>query len=398
MCHLSAGGWDRDLGHMVGKRTGRQLRILSVVGTRPEAIKMAPVVMAISDNTGIDGRLCLTAQHREMLDQVLMHFDLKADFDLDLMKRAQGLNYITGAVLEGMEPVLAEFKPDWVLVQGDTTTTFAASLAAFYQKIKVAHVEAGLRTGNIYSPWPEEMNRKITTQIASLHFPPTEKARANLRAEGVPEECIVVTGNTVIDALVWTRDKIFSNKTLAAEIAKTYPFLDPKRRMVLVTGHRRESFDGGMERIFHALAELARRRDIQIVFPVHLNPKVQKAANEILTGIGNVHLIAPQPYRDFVWLMAQSTLIVTDSGGVQEEAPGLGKPVLVTRDTTERPEAVEAGIVELIGTDGEKLLQRASALLDEPAQYERMSRAINPYGDGLAAGRIVRSLINASVS
>ncbi len=376
----------------------KPVRILSVVGTRPEAIKMAPVVQAIAASPDCEGHLCVTAQHREMLDQVLAHFDLKADSDLDLMRRAQGLSYITGAVLEGMEPVLAAFRPDWVLVQGDTTTTFAASLAAFYQKIKVAHVEAGLRTGNIYSPWPEEMNRKITTQIATLHFPPTEGSRANLRAEGIPDDRIVVTGNTVIDALVWTRDKILDNAALSVEIAKTYPFLDASRRMILVTGHRRENFDGGMERVFGALAALARRRDIQIVFPVHLNPVVQKAANEVLKGIDNVHLIAPQPYRDFVWLMSKSFLIVTDSGGVQEEAPGLGKPVLVTRDTTERPEAVQAGTVELVGTDGDRLLERATALLDDRSQYERMSRALNPYGDGHAAGRIVRSLINGSVS
>lgn len=382
----------------MGTGTKKSLRILSVVGTRPEAIKVAPVVMAIAAEPALEGRLCATAQHREMLDQVLEHFNLKADADLDLMRRAQGLNYITGAVLEGMEPVLKEFKPDWVIVQGDTTTSFAAGLAAFYRKIKVAHVEAGLRTGNIYSPFPEEMNRKLATQIATLHFPPTETARANLRAEGVPDDRIVVTGNTVIDALIWTRDKIFKNKALEAEIAKNYPFLDRRRRMILVTGHRRENFDGGLERVFKALASLARRGDVQIVFPVHLNPVVQKAAEEALRGVANVHLIAPQPYRDFVWLMAQATLIITDSGGIQEEAPSLGKPVLVTRDTTERPEAVEAGTVELIGTDGAKLLERASALLDDPVQFERMSRALNPYGDGLSAGRIVRSLINASVS
>jgi UDP-N-acetylglucosamine 2-epimerase (non-hydrolysing) len=376
----------------------RRLRILSVIGTRPEAIKMAPVVQAAAAHPRLESHLCVTAQHRQMLDQVLAHFDLKADTDLDLMKRAQGLSYITGAVLEGMEPVLSAFKPDWVVVQGDTTTTFAAALAAFYQKIKVAHVEAGLRTGNIYSPWPEEMNRKITTQIATLHFPPTEGARANLRADGVPDSRIVVTGNTVIDALVWTRDKVLGDAALSARIALNYPFIDPARRMILVTGHRRENFDGGMQRVFRALARLAQRRDIQIVFPVHLNPIVQQFATEALKGIGNVHLIEPQPYRDFVWLMSKSYLIVTDSGGVQEEAPGLGKPVLVTRDTTERPEAVEAGTVELIGTDGERLLERASALLDDRSQYERMSRAINPYGDGLSAGRIVRSLIDASVS
>jgi UDP-N-acetylglucosamine 2-epimerase len=377
---------------------GGSLRILSVMGTRPEAIKMAPVVQAVAAQSGLEGGLCVTAQHREMLDQVLAHFDLKADFDLDLMRRAQGLGYITGAVLEGMETVLKEFKPDWVVVQGDTTTTFAAALAAFYLKIKVAHVEAGLRTGNIYSPYPEEMNRRLTTRLATLHFPPTEGSRANLLAEGVPADRIVVTGNTVIDALVWTRDRIKADPALEASIAKAYPFLDKKRRMILVTGHRRENFDGGLERVFRALGDLAKRPDVQIVFPVHLNPKVQEAANTILHGIGNVHLIPPQPYREFVWLMAQSYLIVTDSGGIQEEAPGLGIPVLVTRDTTERPEGMQAGTLELIGTDGAKLLERASALLDDAKQYERMSRANNPYGDGLAAGRIVRSLINASIS
>jgi UDP-N-acetylglucosamine 2-epimerase len=333
-----------------------------------------------------------------MLDQVLDHFALKPDFDLDLMQRAQGLNYVTGAVLEGIEPVLQRFKPDWVLVQGDTTTTFATALAAFYQKIKVAHVEAGLRTGNIYSPWPEEMNRKITTQLATLHFAPTKGSRANLLAEGVSDDRIEVTGNTVIDALIWTREKIFARSEIAAAIARNYPFIDAKRRMILVTGHRRENFDGGLERVFRALAALARRPGLQIVFPVHLNPNVQKAANGALAGLDNVHLIAPQPYRDFVWLMAQSYLIVTDSGGIQEEAPGLGKPVLVTRDTTERPEAVEAGTVELVGTDGDLLFERASALLDDPMHYERMSRAINPYGDGHAAERIVRRLIDASIS
>jgi UDP-N-acetylglucosamine 2-epimerase (non-hydrolysing) len=379
-------------------RAGRPLRILSVMGTRPEAIKMAPVVQAVAAHPNLEGRLCVTAQHREMLDQVLQHFDLKADADLDLMRRAQGLNYITGAVLEGIEPVLKEFNPDWVVVQGDTTTTFAAALAAFYLKIKVAHVEAGLRTGNIYSPFPEEMNRQLTTRLATLHFPPTEGSRANLLAEGIPADRIIVTGNTVIDALVWTRDRIKADPALEASIAKIYPFLDKKRQMILVTGHRRENFDGGLERVFHALGDLAKRSDVQIVFPVHLNPKVQEAANTILHGIGNVHLIPPQPYREFVWLMAQSFLIVTDSGGIQEEAPGLGIPVLVTRDTTERPEGMQAGTLELIGTDGAKLKERASALLDDAKQYERMSRAQNPYGDGLAAGRIVRSLINASVS
>lgn len=374
------------------------MRILTVIGTRPEAIKMAPVLLRLKQEAGVTAKLCVTAQHREMLDQVLAHFDLKADFDLDLMRKAQGLAYITTAVLEGIEKILREFTPDWVLVQGDTSTTFAAALAAFYQRIKVAHVEAGLRTGNIYSPWPEEMNRKLTTQLSSVHFPPTEQSRKNLLREGVAESHILVTGNTVIDALFHTRDIVSDQGQVERSIASQFPFLDPSRRLILVTGHRRENFDGGLERVFRGLAILARRPDVQIVFPVHLNPKVQDAAKVVLSGTERVHLIPPVPYREFVWLMTQSHFIVTDSGGVQEEAPSLGKPVLVTRENTERPEAVEAGAVELVGTDEMKLVERAILLLDDGVHYRAMSNAINPYGDGQAAERIVRRLVHGTNS
>lgn len=374
------------------------MKVLSVFGTRPEAIKMAPVVMRLAREAGVDSRVCVTAQHREMLDQVLTHFQVVPLYDLNLMKAGQGLTYITSAVLEGMDRIFDEFLPDWVIVQGDTTTAFAAALAAFYRRIKVAHVEAGLRTGNIYSPWPEEMNRMLATQLSSLHFPPTTTSRKNLLREGVNEKNIEVTGNTVIDALMFTRNVVTGDGPKAREIASRFPYISPDKRMILVTGHRRENFDGGLERIFKSLAVLAKRSDVQIVFPVHLNPKVQAAANSILADCPGVHLVPPVPYQEFVWLMNRSFFIVTDSGGVQEEAPSLGKPVLVTRENTERPEAVDAGTVELVGTDGERLLSRATALLDDPNKYKRMSEAINPYGDGLSADRIVRRLVHGAVS
>jgi UDP-N-acetylglucosamine 2-epimerase (non-hydrolysing) len=293
-----------------------------------------------------------------------------------------------------MASVLSTFRPDWVLVQGDTTTTLAAALSAFYQKIPVAHVEAGLRTGNIYSPWPEEMNRKITTQIASVHFAPTETARSNLLAEGVPSERVIVTGNTVIDALMWTRNSLLGDAAQERAIASNFGFLTPDRKLILVTGHRRENFDGGLERVFEALSRVACRPDVQIVFPVHLNPIVQAAASKALAGLDNVHLIAPQPYKEFVWLMNRSHLIVTDSGGVQEEAPSLGKPVLVTRDTTERPEAVDAGTVALVGTDPQSLTDMLLSLLDDPQRYSSMAEARNPYGDGNASARILKELLS----
>ena len=368
------------------------MRVLSVFGTRPEAIKMAPVVRALAAAEGIDSRVCLTGQHREMLDQIVQLFDLTPDCNLDVMKSAQGLTHITTAVLEGMEAVLDEMKPDWVLVHGDTTTTMAASIAAFYRQIPVGHVEAGLRTGNMHSPWPEEMNRRIVGTLATLHFAPTTTARDNLLRENVPESAIHVTGNTVIDALYWVRDNALTDPALDAEMHGAFPFLRTGKRMILVTGHRRENHDGGILGICEAMAVLAQRGDVEIVYPVHLNPKVQDAARAVLSDIENAHLIPPQDYLRFLWLMNRADLIVTDSGGIQEEAPSLGKPVLVSRDTTERPEAVEAGTVRLIGADTEVIVAEANRLLDDAETYRTMAWAHNPYGDGRAAGRIVAAL------
>jgi UDP-N-acetylglucosamine 2-epimerase (non-hydrolysing) len=370
-----------------------RLRFLTIFGTRPEAIKLAPVVLAFAAAPDATHTLCVTGQHRQMLDQVLKIFDLTPDHDLDIMRPGQDLTHVTTAVLEGLGAVLDQVKPDWVIVQGDTTTAFAASLAAFYRKIRVAHVEAGLRTGNIYSPWPEEMNRKLTGQIASLHFPPTEAAAQNLRREGVPEERVLVTGNTVIDALHWVAAKLDVDPALAAGFAGDFAWLNPARRLILVTGHRRENFDGGLERVCRALARLGRRGDVQIVYPVHLNPTVQATAQAVLADSPAVHLIAPLDYLPFVWLMRRAYLIVTDSGGIQEEAPGLGKPVLVTRDTTERPEAITAGTARLVGTAEEALVAAGSELLDNQDAYAAMAKARNPFGDGTAARRIVTRLL-----
>jgi UDP-N-acetylglucosamine 2-epimerase (non-hydrolysing) len=369
------------------------LHVLTIFGTRPEAIKLAPVVQAFAAEPGVRHTLCVTGQHRQMLDQVLRIFGLTPDHDLDIMKPGQDLTHVTTAVLEGLGPVLDLVRPDWVIVQGDTTTAFAASLAAFYRQISVAHVEAGLRTGNIYSPWPEEMNRQLTGRIARVHFPPTEAAAANLRREGVAEDRLLVTGNTVIDALQWVAARLDSDPALSARFAQEFNWLDPSRRLVLVTGHRRENFDGGLARVCEALAQLAARGDLQIVYPVHLNPKVQATANEVLKASPAVHLIPPQDYLPFVYLMRRAHLIVTDSGGIQEEAPGLGKPVLVTRDTTERPEAIAAGTARLVGTDSAALVVAATELLDDPAAYARMAQAKNPFGDGQASARIVARLL-----
>lgn len=366
-------------------------KILIVFGTRPEAIKMAPVVQALAADPAIDARVCVTAQHRQMLDQVLDLFSIRPEYDLDIMRPGQGLYDITSNVLLELRPVLEAFRPEVVLVHGDTTTTLAASLAAYYQQIAVGHVEAGLRTGNIYSPWPEEVNRKVTGAIATLHFAPTEKAAANLRAEGVPNDRIWVTGNTVIDSLQHAVELIRTHPERERELAERFN-LDPAKRMILVTGHRRESFGDGFERICVALARLAQRQDVEIVYPVHLNPNVKGPVEANLGNLANVHLLAPQDYLPFVYLMDRSTIIITDSGGVQEEAPSLGKPVLVMRDTTERPEAVEAGTVRLVGTDVEAILSEASLLLDDAEAYAAMSRAHNPYGDGKAAGRILQAL------
>lgn len=369
------------------------MKVLTVFGTRPEAIKMAPLVQALSQDPAFESRLCVTAQHREMLDQVLRLFKLEPDYDLNIMRPEQGLTEITCRILEGMKTVLLDFKPDIVLVHGDTTTTLAASLAAFYQQIPVGHVEAGLRTGDLASPWPEEGNRKLTGHLARLHFTPTTQSRQNLLQENLPDSRIIVTGNTVIDALLWVRDRVLDDSNLNAQLAARYPFLDPDKKLVLVTGHRRESFGGGFERICSALAQIARQHpDAQIVYPVHLNPNVSEPVNRILSGIENIILIEPQEYLPFVWLMNRAWLILTDSGGIQEEAPSLGKPVLVMRDTTERPEAVDAGTVKLVGTDIARIVASVSELLSDDKAWQAMSHAHNPYGDGKACGRILQAL------
>lgn len=355
---------------------------------------MAPVVEFLKKSSAFDARVCVTAQHREMLDQVLTLFNIQPEFDLNLMQRGQDLTDITARVLIGLRDVYEQWRPDVVLVHGDTTTTMATALSAYYQRIPVAHVEAGLRTGNLYSPWPEELNRKIAGTLSAVHFAPTKQARKNLLREGINEEAIHITGNTVIDALLEVNEKIHTDTALAAKLANHFPFLDASKKLILVTGHRRENFGKGFENICAALAELAKRPEVQIVYPVHLNPQVQEPVNRLLGGLPNVVLIEPQDYLPFVYLMGTSTLLLTDSGGVQEEAPSLGKPVLVMRETTERPEAVEAGTVRLVGTDPAKILREANTLLDNPEAYNAMARSHNPYGDGHAAARIAKILEN----
>jgi UDP-N-acetylglucosamine 2-epimerase (non-hydrolysing) len=374
------------------------VKVLTVFGTRPEAIKMAPLVHALAQDEAFEAKVCVTAQHREMLDQVLRLFEIKPDYDLNIMRPGQGLTEITCRILEGLKPVLDEFKPDVVLVHGDTTTTMATSLAAFYARIPVGHVEAGLRTGDLFSPWPEEANRTLTGRLATFHFAPTENSRANLVRESLNENRIFVTGNTVIDALLWVRDRVMNDAVLKESLAQRYSFLDSSKKMILVTGHRRESFGGGFDRICAALAEIARSHpDVQVVYPVHLNPNVSEPVNRILRGIDNIMLIEPQDYLPFVYLMAHAYLILTDSGGIQEEAPSLGKPVLVMRDTTERPEAVDAGTVQLVGTDTSKIVEEVTRLLTDENAYHEMSRAHNPYGDGHACQRILHALKNHQV-
>jgi UDP-N-acetylglucosamine 2-epimerase (non-hydrolysing) len=368
------------------------MKVLTVFGTRPEAIKMAPLVRRLRSAGGIESRVCVTAQHRQMLDQVLELFEITPDHDLDVMRPGQDLFSITAEILQSIRRVYEHERPDIVLVHGDTSTTFAASLAAFYLRIPVGHVEAGLRTGNLYSPWPEEANRRLTGALTRLHFAPTGTARENLLKENIPESQIFVTGNTVIDALLEVHARLQSSLGLREGLASRFPFLHGGR-MLLITGHRRENFGDGFERICKAIAALARRYpDMQLVYPVHLNPNVREPVNRLLSGIGNVHLIEPQDYLPFVYLMTQSTIILTDSGGIQEEAPSLGKPVLVMRDTTERPEAVSAGTVRLVGTDVEAIVDGVSLLVDDRAEYDRMGFAHNPYGDGRACERIVDAL------
>ncbi|WP_369959541.1 non-hydrolyzing UDP-N-acetylglucosamine 2-epimerase [Pseudomonas benzenivorans] len=369
------------------------LKTLCVFGTRPEAIKMAPLALALAADERFDSKVCVTGQHREMLDQVLGLFAIEPDFDLNIMKAGQDLTDVTTSILQGMKTVFAEFKPDVVLVHGDTATTFATSLAAYYQQIPVAHVEAGLRTGNIYSPWPEEANRKLTGALANLHFAPTETSQANLLREGIAPTNIIVTGNTVIDALLDVVKRLDHDKELNAIAAAPSAFLDTARKLILVTGHRRESFGDGFERICQALMEVAQQHpDVDIVYPVHLNPNVREPVNRLLSGISNVHLIEPLDYLPFVSLMSRAYIILTDSGGIQEEAPSLGKPVLVMRDTTERPEAVDAGTVKLVGTDTRNIVSELNRLLIDQDAYRTMSYAHNPYGDGQACGRIIDAL------
>ena len=381
-------------------------KIMLVFGTRPEAIKMAPLVKEFQKQPEqVETAVCVTGQHREMLDQVLRIFDIHPDYDLNIMKQGQDLYDVTAHVLTGLRDVLKEVKPDVVLVHGDTTTSTASALAAFYQQILVAHIEAGLRTHNIYSPWPEEMNRLLTGRLATYHFSPTPLSRNNLIKESVDDRNIIVTGNTVIDALYWVVDKIKNDKVLDSELVKVlvkagYDVnrLNGGKKLVLITGHRRENFGDGFIHMCTAIKDLTRKYpDVDFVYPMHLNPNVRKPIHEVfgedLSGLGNMFFIEPLEYLSFVYLMEKSTIVLTDSGGIQEEAPGLGKPVLVMRDTTERPEALDAGTVKLVGTDYDRIVNEVSVLIDDKVAYEKMSKAVNPYGDGLACKRIVNALL-----
>tara|TARA_R110001599_G_scaffold60939_3_gene169272 strand:+ start:43315 stop:44448 length:1134 start_codon:yes stop_codon:yes gene_type:complete len=374
-----------------------KIKVLNVFGTRPEAIKMAPLVLALKADERFETETCVTGQHREMLDQALNLFEITPEYDLNIMKAGQDLTDVTTAILTGMREVFSNCRPDIVLVHGDTATTFATTLAAYYQQVPVGHIEAGLRTGNLYSPWPEEANRKLTAVLSSLHFTPTEKSKSNLLKEGVSSSRIFVTGNTVIDALFKANEMIATNINLKKWLSKEFSFLNHDRKIILVTGHRRESFGGGFERICQALLQIAQLHpNVDIVYPTHLNPKVQEPVKRLLTGVPNIYLIAPLDYLPFVYLMSRSCLILTDSGGIQEEAPSLGKPVLVMRDSTERPEAIEAGTVKLVGTEIEKIIYEVDSLLSNTSSYQKMSLAHNPYGDGYACSRILEKLASIS--
>jgi len=355
---------------------------------------LAPLVNCLSSDERFESKVCVTAQHREMLDQVLDLFDIKPNFDLNIMSSGQTLEDVISLILYGLKPILEDYRPDVVLVHGDTSTTLAASLAAYYQKIPVGHVEAGLRTGNIYSPWPEEVNRKLTTGIAQYHFAPTESSKTNLLNEGINENSIKVTGNTVVDALFWVREKLYKSESILKDLNAEFDYLDLKKKLILVTGHRRESFGSGFERICESLRQISNMHSqAQIVYPVHLNPNVHEPVNRLLNGLDNIFLIEPQQYLPFCYLMDRASIILTDSGGIQEEAPSLGKPVLVMRNTTERPEAVEAGTVRLVGTDTKLIVDQVNNLLTDKVEYEKMSLAHNPYGDGFACGRILEHLL-----
>ena len=370
------------------------MKVLTVIGTRPEAIKMAPVLMKLAKTSGIESRLCVTAQHRDMLDQALALFDLQPDVDLDIMRPGQTPSEVTAAVLRALDPVLAKYEPDIVLVHGDTTTTFSAALAAFYRGIPVGHVEAGLRTGDMCAPWPEEANRRLTGTLATIHFAPTDRAKENLLREGGAAGHIHVTGNTVIDALLWMKHRLDTDTETSTQIGNRFGFLRDGHRLVLITGHRRENFGDGFDAICRAIAALAERHsDVDFLYPVHLNPNVQEPVNRILSGHRNVHLVEPLDYRSCVWAMERSFLILTDSGGIQEEAPSLGKPVLVMREVTERPEAIEAGTAMLVGADFNQISDGVASLLTDVALYRRMAETRNPYGSGHAAEAIVNRLL-----
>lgn len=371
------------------------MKILLVFGTRPEAIKMAPLIHILKENSFFNVKVCVTAQHREMLDQVLDLFEIQPDYDLNLMAPNQTLESLTAKIMVDFSEVLDIEKPDLVLVHGDVTTGVASAMASFYKKIPVGHIEAGLRTGDIFAPWPEEMNRRLIGQMAAYHFAPTETARNNLLKENIPEDNIFVTGNSVIDALLYISEKIKNDLTLQNELSQKFSFLNKDKKLILMTGHRRENFDGGLTRVCETMANIAKRDDIEILYAVHMNPHVRKVTQEYLSDFDNIFLTEPQQYLPFIYLMGRSHIIVSDSGGIQEEAPSLGKPVLVTRDTTERPEAVAAGTVKLVGTNPDLIYDNVRKLLDDAAYYTKMSEAHNPYGDGKASKYIADHIKNA---
>lgn len=366
--------------------------ILTIFGTRPEAIKMAPIVKKLKNIPNINSKICITAQHRQMLDQVLKVFNIIPDYDLNIMKSKQDLTSTTCEILIELKKIISQQKIDLVLVHGDTTTAMSSSLAAFYEKIPVGHIEAGLRTGNKYSPWPEEINRCIIGRIADLHFAPTETAKKNLLEENINEKKIYVTGNTVIDTLLEVNKKIESDNYISKKLYEKFYFLNKKTKIILITGHRRENFGQGFENICNALKKISTRKDIDIVYPVHLNPSVQEPVFRILKNVKNIHLISPLEYIEFVFLMKHSYIILTDSGGIQEEAPSMGKPVILLRNTTERPEAVTSGSVKLVGTNQDSIIKEVNLLLNDQNEYQRMCKVINPYGDGNASMRIIHAI------
>lgn len=369
------------------------MRILTVFGTRPEAIKLAPLVRALAETETVVSRVCITGQHRQMLDDVMSAFSLEADYDLNIMRPNQSLTDIFSAVMAGLDPILCEFRPDYVLVQGDTATSTAAALAAFFRSIKIGHVEAGLRTGDLTSPWPEEANRRLTSIITSRHYAPTARARTALLSEGHPADSIVLSGNTVIDGLLRVSHQVKSPGALKRSLDAKFAWIDPSKRLILVTGHRRESFGSGFVQICQAVREIARRDDVLLVYPVHPNPNVRTPVFQNLDGLANIRLIEPLDYPEFVYLMERSYLILTDSGGIQEEAPALAKPVLVMRDTSERQEAIEAGVARLVTTNPLRIVAEVDRLLDSPAAYKVMASGVSPFGDGRASERIVRDLL-----